>query len=363
MRATKAIQYIFFEIVPGFFLGLLVFIFIMLMFQALRLTEFALVHGVGLKVIGEIMGYLSISFLPALLPMALLFSVLLAYGRLSSDSEVIAMKACGLSQASLTIPAVIISVLVAIFSAQTSFNIGPWGNRQFEVLIDELGRTKAGATLREGSFSEGFFNLVVYANEVNSKTGALKKVFIYDENQDIPMAVIAKKGQLVQDPDRPGHNALLRLQDGNIHRKSDTHTKINFNSYDIHLEEPIRGGIADKSNQSFTLEEIKNKLNDANLKPDEKRTFETEYHKRWAISGVCIIFALLGVGLGTVTNKRSAKSSGLIVCLGLIIFYWILYVSCEGLARSGKLPPAIAIWIPNSLYLIFALKSLRSVWD
>ncbi len=54
IRGKKAIQYIFFEMVPSFLLGLLVFIFVILMFQVLRLTEFALVHGVETQTLAEI---------------------------------------------------------------------------------------------------------------------------------------------------------------------------------------------------------------------------------------------------------------------------------------------------------------------
>ncbi|HWU44758.1 MAG TPA: LptF/LptG family permease, partial [Bdellovibrio sp.] len=65
-NGRKAAQYIFFEMLPSFILGLLVFVSIILMFQVLRLTEFALVHGISLKVIGEIVGYVIISLLPIL---------------------------------------------------------------------------------------------------------------------------------------------------------------------------------------------------------------------------------------------------------------------------------------------------------
>src|SRR5437868_11670637 len=95
-NGQKAAQYIFFEMLPSFILGLIVFVSIILMFQVLRLTEFALVHGVDLKTIAEIVGYICISMLPALFPMSLLFAIILTYGRLSSDSEVVALKASGL---------------------------------------------------------------------------------------------------------------------------------------------------------------------------------------------------------------------------------------------------------------------------
>lgn len=243
-RGKKAAQYIFFEMLPGFILGLVVFISIILMFQVLRLTEFALIHGVDLKTIAEIIAYICISMLPALFPMSLLFAVILTYGRLSSDSEVVAMKASGLHMGMILSPAVVLSVLVGILSAQTSFEIAPWGNRQFEVLYSRLGSSKAAVAIKEGTFSEGFFDLVVYANKVDSDKGLLENVFIYDErDSDAPLTIIAKHGAIVPDPKSPGHNVLLRLEDGDIHRKTQTHTKIKFDTYDIRLTDPIQENI------------------------------------------------------------------------------------------------------------------------
>jgi lipopolysaccharide export system permease protein len=67
-----AIRYIFFELVPSFLMGNFIFIFIMLMVQGLKFTEFVLVQGVSLMTMGEILGYMAVSILPAILPMSIL---------------------------------------------------------------------------------------------------------------------------------------------------------------------------------------------------------------------------------------------------------------------------------------------------
>lgn len=359
----KATQYIFFEMLPALIIGIAVFIFILLMAQALRYTEFVLIHGVGLGVVGQIMMYLSISFLPALLPMSLLFAVIMTYGRLSNDSEMVALKASGLSMTSIGLPAVLLSIVVTLVSAQTSFHLAPWGNRQFELLVSKVGSTKAGATIREGTFSEGFFDKVVYANEVDSKSGELKSVFIYDESQgEVPLTIIAKKGLIVQDPTNT-NAVLIRLFEGDIHRKSESHTKIKFETYDLRMSDPIRIETREKSAPSLTIEEISKKIDNGGLLEDEQRTLQAEFHKRWAISIVCLIFGVLGVGLGTNTNRRNQKAGGMIVCLGVIIVYWVLYVTAEGMARSGQWPAWLAIWTPNALFAIFTAWTLKRNWN
>lgn len=364
LLGRKVSQYLFFEMWPGLILGLVVFIFILLAFQVLRLTEFFLVHGIGIRTIAEIVLYLSISFLPALFPMALLFAVVMTYGRLSQDSEIVAMKAIGYSQGFLLIPALLLGALVATISAQTSFHLAPWGNRQFEVLITRLGQTKAAATIKEGTFSESFFDLVVYANEVDSKKGDLSKVFIYDERDPkSPLTIIAKTGKIIPDPEHPGQSILLQLGDGDIHRKGEAHTKIKFENFDIHLYDPVQIQQKEKSPPSLTIEDINDQLlHPEKLSPSDLLTLKTEKHKRWAISLACFIFAGLGVALGTQTNRRE-KSNGLILSLAVIMAYWVLYVSLEGTARSGQLPVALALWAPNFLFLFFTIYRMKKIWN
>jgi lipopolysaccharide export system permease protein len=364
LRGKKAAQYIFFEMLPSFILGMVVFISIILMFQVLRLTEFALVHGVDMKTIAEIIGYICISLLPALFPMSLLFAVILTYGRLSGDSEVVALKASGMHMGMILLPALVISLLVGILSAQTSFEIAPWGNRQFEVLFTRLGNSKAAAIIKEGTFSEGFFDMVVYANKVDSNKGILENIFIYDERDpSAPLTIIAKKGAIVPDSKNPGNSVLLRLEAGDIHRKTTTHTKIKFDTYDIRLTDPIQDVTREKSPQSLTLGELRERLKVPGLKEEDERILQTEFHKRWAISVLCVVFAMIGVGLGTSTNRRSAKTGGMIVCIGVIISYWVIYITFEGMARNGQLPPFIAVWIPLILFAGIGFESLRRNWN
>ncbi|MGE0762019.1 MAG: LPS export ABC transporter permease LptF [Bdellovibrionales bacterium] len=361
-RGRLAIKYILIETLPSFVIGVAVFLFILLMFQALRLTEFVLVHGVSFQTIGQIMVYLAVSFLPVILPMSLLFAILLTYGRLSSDAEIVAMKALGLNLIHLTIPALIVGAMATFASAHTSFYLAPWGNRQFEVLINELGRLKAGATIKEGVFSEGFFDLVVYANQVDSKAGLLSKVFIFDERDpQSPLTIIAREGRLIRDADpRSGDRAHLQLVDGSIHRtQQDNYTKIDFSTYDINLFDPVDLSEKSKSLPSMSINELNHALKKSDLEPKQRVKMEVERQRRWALSLACLIFAFVGVGLGTTTNRRLARSSGMVLSLIVIIGYWVLYVTAEGLARNQSVPAPVAIWGVNVIFCGFAVWAMK----
>lgn len=359
------LRYVLGEMIPPFFLGVIVFVFILLMFQLLKLTEFVLIHGVKLSVMIEMMGYMATSFLPILFPMSLLFTVIMTYGRLSADSEIVAFKASGYHMWHIASPAVLLSVLVGILSLQMALYVAPWGNRQFEVLFAKIGSTKPTAAIREGIFSEGFFNMVVYANKVDSKRNILSQVFIFDErNATTPTTVIAKQGSLLIDTSKGGQNAALRLSDGSIHRTSEgRHTKIDFSTYDIFLSDPAAESFRDKSPPSLTLEDLKQRLADPKLKPEQLRTYEAEFHRRFSISTACFIFALIGVGLGTSTNRRNARGGGMVICLALIVGYWILYIVGDTLAKNGTLTPWLGMWMANFVFSIAALFTLKRAWN
>jgi lipopolysaccharide export system permease protein len=360
LRARLALKYMFFEMLPSFILGNIVFVFILLMFQALRLTEFVLVHGVGFDIIGKIILFLSVSFLPVILPMSLLFSALLTYARMSQDSEILAFRSLGLNNFHLLVPVVVLAALATVLSGQISFYLAPWGNRQFELLVHQLGQNKATATIREGVFSEGFFDMVIYANKVDTKANRLKKVFIYDERDPkVPLTIIAKEAEIV-----PGQKhsdpTLLRLLDGDIHRTSGaTYTKIRFKTHEISLFDDVNLGIREKSLPSFNIDELKALMNNPKFERKEILAYSVEYHRRWSLSVACFVFALLGFGLGTTTNRRTARSGGFVMCVGVIVAYWVVYILAEALAKKGFVPPFIAIWSVNIFFVMVAALAMR----
>ncbi|MFZ3230307.1 MAG: LPS export ABC transporter permease LptF [Pseudobdellovibrio sp.] len=363
-RNRRVFTYFILEILPSFLLGVLVFISILLMFQALRLTEFLLVHGIKWTAIVKIMGYMSISFLPMLFPMSLIFAVLMTYNRLSLDSEIVALKSSGVDTVSLITPAIVFALIMTLLSAQTSYYLAPWGNRQFEVLITQLGNTKAAASIKEGTFSESFFDLVVYANKVDTKTGLLKDLFIYDEKQpDAPLTIVAPEGQIIPDDTHPGHSVLLRLSKGQIHRKTESHTVINFDSYDIILNDPIKLEERKKSPPSLSLDELTEAQKNPEFSEDQRKEYLIEFHKRSALAVACLVFSILGVAFGISTDRRSGKSSGFILAVGFIIIYWVIYMSAEGAVRSNQMSPAFGIWLPNLLFLTLGIVHLKKSWN
>lgn len=366
MRFSKtAFQALFADLFPSFIIGLTVFLGLILIVQGLRITEIILIQGLTQSQIFTVLGSMCLSFLPIILPMSLLFSVLLTYGRLSQDSELMALRASGLNLYSIASPAFLFTCLISFSAWHLIFSIAPWGNRQFEKLVSQADESQVLNSLREGTFSEGFFDLVVYANSIDSKTGTLEQVFLYDDrNGETPLTIIAQKGHLIKNVDQP---IVLKLEDGDIHRKAENHTKIRFKEFDIELLDPRQIVIRQKSTQSLSYDELKSRRQSASVasvnSPDSaelKKTsqeLDLEWHRRWNLGFVNIVFGILGVGVGSITNRRSKASSGFILSLLIIIVYWVTYVSLESVARKNGV--FYILYLPNLFFLIAGFWSLK----
>ena len=331
------------------------------MFQSLRSIEYILLHGAQMTLILQIIFYLSISFLPIILPTGLLFAVVLTYGRLSADSEIIAFKAIGFNKTQLLFPALVMGLLVSFLAAQTSFYLAPLGNRKIEKLFHRLGELKPDMNIKEGVFSEGLFDIVVYANKVDKETGLLKDVFIYDERQEkLPLTIVAQSGKLITSNKKNGNSAYLQLFEGSIHRAAQsTYTKVDFTTSEIKLFDPVSFTYKKKTPLSYTLNDLSAALKNNSLPLKKRKILSIEFHRRWALVVASFIFALLGASLGFTPHHRLGKSAGFVVCLGSLATYWICYSIMENMAKNHSLPIVIAMWLPNLLFVIGACISLK----
>lgn len=361
-RGRLAIKYILFELVPTFIFSVTGFVFLLTMAQTFKLGEYIIVHRAQVSFIGELLVYMVIGTLPMVIPMGLLFAVLLTYGRMSQDSEIVAFKSLGLGLRHILLPSILLGGIAWFMAAQVTMNLAPWAEGRLDVLSHEMRQFRPMSAIREGVFSEGFFDLVVYANKVDADTGVIKKVFIYDERSGSPVTIVAPEGKLVTDTEGLKSKAYLRLTNGDMHRSNqENYTKINFDTYDINFVDTRKMGEVKKDSDTYSMKELSAKINDPATEKKILPTLILERHRRWTIPASCMIFALIAVGLGTVTNRRAAKSGGVVMCVGVVILYWIMYALFENFAQKEILPTALAVWTPNFIFFMTGLHLLRKL--
>lgn len=346
--------YILAEVVGPFLGGIFFFIFIFLMFQALRLADFFIVHGVPGRLLLKMVGLMALAFMPTSLPVAFLISVLVAFGRLSSDSELVAMKANGLSMYRLAAPVLAFGALVSCFSLALNLEICPWGDRLFKTTLIRVGNTQVVSSIREGTFTSGFFDLLIFADHVDQKNGHMRRVFIYDERQaNNPLVVVASAGDIV--PVKTGSElntaAVLKLKNGSIHRNDlteNTYQKIDFEEYRLFLK--VAEGTADTviKPQMIPLPELRDKIVSSDPTTYLGREFRGELYRRFAVAVTPLIFVFLGMGMATV-RTRAVRAGAVLTALVTLFIYWGTQTAATIAMQKGQIPPLFAMTLPDLL--------------
>ncbi len=366
-------RYILSEISKPFLGAALFFLFVLMMFQVIRLSDFFVVHNVSGYSILSLMSTLMLTFTPVILPIAFLLAVLMGFGRLSSDGEVIAMRSAGMSVYSMLWPTLGMGIVVGMATLICNFYFVPWATREFRYELFRISNTKAIATIHEGTFTEGFFDLVLYADKVNSKDNTLQKVLIYDErDHQLPVTVVANNGKILNNyQDANGIPGLvLRLFNGSLHRsdpKAKSYELTQFSVYDIFLRIETAKVVGVEQPKTMDINSLKEEIirlaAKTSLNPIETivlRDYRVEYWKRYALSFSCVIFAILGVAFGVI-RTRTVRSNSFLICILVLLLYWVLYSFGYDFASTGRLPAFVGMWISNGVLLLVALRSFWRV--
>lgn len=369
VRIKKIDRYLLTEVMGPFFGGLVFFVFLFLMFQMLRLADFFIVHGAPFLTLLKLTGLLTLTFIPTALPIAFLISILMAFGRLSSDSELVAMKACGMSLLRLATPVLAFAALVSAFSLTLNLEWVPWSQRAFKSTLLKVSNTKAVSSIKEGTFTSGFFDLLVYADKVDSQTNRLYRVFIYDERDaKNPMTIVAQTGEIVPvaNTSELGNSILLRLYHGSIYR-NDTATataqKIAFGEYKLYLQIEEGADTSITKPGMIPVRELLSKIKTYPARSFEGLELKSELWKRVAMGLTPFFFVFLGIGFGTV-RTRSVRASAAIVAFGTLLTYWSLQLAMVTVVLKGWfMVPIVAMQVPNIILGIVGIWSFRrSSW-
>ncbi len=355
--SKKAFLNILIDISINFFFGLIVFLLLLVMIQTFSLSEDIINFGADTKTILQILFYISLSFLPIIIPMSFLFAVLMTFSRLNMESELIALKSLGLSHVFLFLAPFLFSIFCVFVSSNLSFHIAPWGQKKIAEIFKNLAQDRIKLNIKEGIFTTQFRNIVIYANKISNDSTKLSQLFIYSRAiKNEPITLTAQNGRIETSKNKDGSYGHIKLTDGHIHQSNhNAHTKVSFAENIVNLYDPVQATFGKKNIMSLSLTDLKSKLTNKDTKKKDLLKANIEISKRWALSFANIFFAFIGFGVATLVQRRQSKSNGLVVCVGLIVLYWVLFISSENLAKTEKLPVLTSIWFPNFLFAITGL--------
>ena len=347
--------YIFKEIPPPFLLGVATFTFALLMGRILRLADMVVTNGVPLADVLRMVLYLLPSFFLVTIPMAFLLAILLAFGRLSGDSEITAMKACGVSLYGMLPPVFCFALIAYLAGALITVYAVPWGNTSFKKLLVDVAEARASLGIKEKVFNDDFPGMVIYTDRYNQRKQTMTGILIQDERDPLdPSTIYARSGVINSDP--ATKSIRLRLDNGSIHRTQGKtgYRLVEFRSYDLNINLNQASQAVNRNELDMSLAELRANLASGRFDAKMMRDMRLEYHRRFSLPFACLIFALVGMPLG-IQNQRSGKAAGFTVSIALLLCYYIVLSAGKALGEKGLLSPLLAAWSPNILFVTLGI--------
>ena len=183
--------YIVSEILPPFLIGLLAFTFILLTARILKLVELVVTRGIPLLQIGRLFALILPTFLEMTVPMALLLGILFGLGRLSSDHEITALKASGISPFQILLPIGVVALFASMLTLLITTLVRPGANQALKKELYSIAKSRVVTALREKVFNDDFPDILIYVEEVIPPGNTSQGVLIVDRrDQTVPMALL-----------------------------------------------------------------------------------------------------------------------------------------------------------------------------
>jgi len=356
-------RYIFREIWPTFLASLFVFIFIMMAARMLSITELIVTRGVRLSQVAGMVLFLLPDILTFALPAVTLMSVVVAFLRLSADSEIIAMKSSGISLYQMLPPVIVFSLMAFVGCLTISVFAAPWGNRSFKDLLFKIAETKADLGIKERVFCEPFGNLVFYVNSFSREERRLKDVFVVDRrDQEMTNTIVSDEAQIIP---RPAERTItLLFMKGTIflvEKSLEASRTIKFNTYALNIG--LKDVLADLASRKKAPHELSVSQLIAQLKntPDTHEDYSRimrELLEKLSIPLAVFFMGIIGVPLGAQIRGRG-RSTGVSVSLMVFSVFYLILMIIRSVCSTGALSPAFGVWIPDLFLIVSVIYLLR----
>lgn len=345
-------RYVLRQMAWPFTLGLVVFTFLLVVPELMRYAEQYVAKGVSLLVVGQLVLTLLPYSLALTIPMSLLLALLIAFGRLSSDREFVAMQACGVSLLRLFRPVALAAVTCCLATAWVYMVLIPVGNQAFREITFNIVASTAENEVKPRIFFDGFPNVVLYARDV-PPTGGWDGVFIVDNRTgDGTSVYVAEHGRVIVNREARTVEMVLDTWVRHAVESDGTYAVFRSGSHGDHLVLNLSpegmfpsGGLA-KGDREMSLPELRARVAEMEARGEPAHTPLFEIHKRYSIPAACLVFGLIGLALGA-TNRRDGRLASFVMGLGVIFAYYLLLFFGQSLNKGQQVQPWLAAWLPN----------------
>ncbi len=413
-------RYILKEHLSPFLISLMVVTFVLLTDRVIDLLNLIIEKKLPAQIVVELFA-LSMPYMLALsVPMAVLVATILAFGRMSVDREIIAIKSSGVNIYAQVRPLIFTALLMSLAMVYFNHWFLPNTNHKLKNLMLKVAYYKPMTIIKENEYTN-FMDFTVYAK--SNTDSLLSDVLIYDRSQSrFPRTVYAKTGKVVQMDN--GNSLQIILNNGEMHerneRESGKYSRTSFDRYVINVRDIgnrndfFESGY--RSDREMTYDQLvaslKDNRNELNIKQkeassllqrlnlakkapagftreievrrlnsmhkmasdrvaelnDTNRSLQVELHKKFSLSFAIIIFILIGIPLGMMT-RTSGIGMAFSVSSVIFLVYYISLNGGEQLADKGVIPPFVAMWLSNIVFFMLAMLLIylsskeKRLWD
>ena len=373
-------RYILGEVTSHALIGTAIFTFVIFTKELGQILELVVRNSAPLPSAVELFFLTIPGALTITLPAGVLIGVLLGLSRLAADSEITAMKACGVSLSKFLQILAVFFVGAWLLALANSVYLAPRSQEALSHLQDRLKGSQVSFEIQPRVFYEGFPKKVLYVHDVKSAQGAAiwKGVFIADTTDPAaPRVTLAERGILVSE----GKNLLhLHLVNGSSHEtvpgEPDKYQISTFQETDMPIELPESS--AAKDQPPSAISEVPTwqlpQLARTKKNPTTARWYWIEFDRRFALPTACLVLGLVGFPLG-ISAKKGGKSTGFVLTVVLVFAYYFVSLIGVSLARQGKAPPWLGVWLADitcfvlAIFLIwrsekrpFEISTLKATW-
>ncbi len=361
---------IFRELFTGAALGTLLFVFVLFLRTIERLSVLLVRMSAPPQIIAKLLLYALPSTIPFALPLGVLVGILIGLSRMSADSEIVAMRAAGVSSATIVRPVLLFSFLAMVLTALASLWLTPLTLHLESKSARNFAAAQLTGDIESRIFNEQFPNTVLYAQDVSSvgKQIIWHRVFIADvtppaelqqqgkDRGEGPRVIVAEEA--LPHPDAPNNRIILEMK-GVRTSARDKEGKVITTAAPTQIE-VLQAQKQEELQLNKTVQEMdtgplyKRVYRRHGLTREEYVDAAIELHQRFALPLACILLGLVGVPLG-ISSRKGGKASAFITTVVVAFIYYLSFITLIGLARKGSLPVPVAVWTPNAVLAILSV--------
>jgi LPS export ABC transporter permease LptG/LPS export ABC transporter permease LptF len=364
-------RYILREVTSYAVLGGVLFTFVLFMRELPDILDLLVRDSASFSVALRIFADMLPNTLTVTIPTAVLTGILLGLSRLAADSEITAMRACGIGALSFVRIVSILSCAALSIGLVNALYFAPRGAGDLLRLESQLKSSQASYEVQPRVFYEDFKNYVLYVQDVPSGAGASvwHNVFLADLTQPAnPNITTADRAIISTSGPLDAQSTRLHLINGGQHQISPTDP----NQYDLsHFDEsdlPLQLDSSDNTHLSrvdtplhaLSLAELWRRAHSAAGDSYPARAARIEIDTRFSYPFACLVLMLIGVPLG-LSSKRGGKSTGFVLTLLLVFAYYLISNIGVAFAKSGKISPFLGVWGANLIFAAFGIVLLQQL--